>query len=108
MNNPVVEKPLAIPRKLWIALANDQLSRRKRYLGAAFAKPCSTCLEILMCEGPIGLHICRTIENMQTEGLLKGPKRIPFQRLRKKYLPVSRECLEAYGLIRKKMEERQP
>ena len=90
----------AISRKLWIALANDQLKRRKRYMGNSFAKPCSTCLEILMCDGPIGLNLCRTIEQMQEDGLVKGPKKLPFERVRRKLLPISRDCLIAYGIVK--------
>lgn len=93
---------ILIPRKLWVALANDQLTRRRRYLGKGFAKPCSTCLEILMCDGPIGKHICSTLDKMQTEGLISGPKKIPFEKVRRKFLPIAIYCLEAYGLVRGK------
>jgi len=92
----------SIPRKLWVALANDQLKRRQRYLGKAFAKPCSTCIEILMCDGPIGVNVCRTINKMIDDGLLAGPKRIKIEKRRAKMLPVSRYCLEAYGLLKPK------
>lgn len=91
---------LAIPGKLWVALANDQLKRRQRYFGKEFAKPCSTCVEILMCDGPIGEHICRTINKMMDDGLLSGPKRIKIEKRRARVLPVSRHCLEAYGLLK--------
>ena len=91
-----------IPRKLWVALANDQLKRRKRYLGSDFAKPCSICVEILMCDGPIGKHICRIINEMEATGLLSGPKRIKIENRRAKMLPISRGCLEAYGLLKPK------
>jgi len=90
----------SIPRKLWVALANDQLKRRQRCLGKDFAKPCSTCIEILLCEGPIGEHICRTVNEMVDGGLLKGPKRINIDKRRKPILPVSRECLVAYGILK--------
>lgn len=99
---------VAINRKLWIALANDQLKKRRRYLGSAFAKPCSTCLKILMCDGPIGLNICRTVHQMQDDGLLTGPKRTPFEKLRRKYLPISRDCLIAYGLAKPKEQKSLP
>ena len=100
----VSKKILAINRKLWVALANDQVSRRRRLFGKAFAKPCSTCPDILRCEGPIGIHMCRTIHKMQDEGIITGLKRIPFQKLRRKVLPISRECLVAYGLLEAKEE----
>jgi len=90
----------AIPRKLWVALAEDQLKKRERYLGKAFAKPCSTCVEILMCDGPIGKNICRTINKMMDDGLLSGPQRIKIRKHRAKLLPVSRYCLEAYGILK--------
>ena len=92
---------LAIPRKLWVALANDQLKRRERYLGKPFARPCATCVEILMCDGPIGKNICLTINGMIDSGLLSGPKRIRIEKRRATLLPVSRYCLEAYGLLKK-------
>jgi len=95
-----------ISRKLWVALANDQLKRRKRYMGSSFAKPCSTCIEILMCDGPVGLHICRTIEQMQKDGLVEGPKKIPFEKLRRKLLPVSKDCLIAYGIIKGRADKK--
>lgn len=89
-----------ISRKLWVALAHDQLKRRKRYLGVEFAKPCSTCIEILMCEGPIGKGICTAVNEMQDIGMLKGPQRIAIDRRRARKLPVSRSCLEAYGILK--------
>ena len=89
-----------ITRKLWVALAHDQLKRRKRYLGSEFAKPCSNCIEILMCDGPIGKYICSTINEMQDTGMIKGPKRIAIDRRRARKLPVSRGCLEAYGILK--------
>lgn len=91
-----------IKRKLWVALAHDQIKRRKRYLGSEFVKPCKTCVEILMCSGPIGKHICSTINDMLDDGLLLGPKRIPIDKRRAKLLPISRECLEAYGILKQK------
>ena len=93
------EKIPAINRKLWVALANDQLKKRQRFMGR-YAKACNGCLEILMCDGPIGLHICTTIDQMQKDGLISVPKKIPFQKLRRKLLPVSMECLKAYGIVR--------
>lgn len=90
-----------IPRKLWVALANDQLARRKRYLGAEFAKSCNGCIEILMCDGPIGKHLCQTIDNMVKDGLLSAPKKIPINKRRQRLLPISRACLEAYDLFKK-------
>ena len=91
-----------IPRKLWVALANDQLERRKRYIGAVFARPCSTCIEILNCDGIVGKHICGTVDKMLDDGLLTGPKKIKINMRRAKQLPVSRSCLEAYGLLKPK------
>jgi hypothetical protein len=90
-----------IKRKLWVALAHDQLKGRKRFLGAEFAKPCQTCGKILMCDGPIGLHFCTTVNQMIDDGLLKGPKRIQIDKRRAKFLPISRDCLIAYGLLAK-------
>lgn len=98
----MTESDYLIPRKLWVALAHDQLRNRKRYIGAKFAKPCATCVEILMCSGPIGKHICATINKMQDDGLLSGPKRIPIDKRRAKYLPASRDCLEAYEILKPK------
>lgn len=71
-------------------------------MGNPFAKPCSTCIEILMCDGPIGKHSCRTINQMVDGGLLSGPKRIKIDNRRARMLPVSRYCLEAYGLLKPK------
>jgi hypothetical protein len=88
-----------IKRKLWVALAHDQLKRSKRYLGAEFSKPCQTCIDILMCSGPMGLHFCTTINKMLDDGLLEGPKRIQIDKRRAKHLPISRDCLIAYGLL---------
>ena len=103
MANKVEDKDtFAIPRKLWVALANDQLKRRQRYLGKAFAKPCLTCIEILMCDGPIGEHLCRTINQMIDDGSLSGPKRIKIEKRRARVLPASRSCLDAYGLLKSK------
>ena len=96
------ERIPVINRKLWVALANDQLERRKKFLGR-YSKACEGCLEILMCDGPIGLHICTTIDKMQKDGLITGPKKIPFQKLRRKYLPVSVDCLIAYGIVKKEL-----
>jgi hypothetical protein len=92
-----------INRKLWTALANDQLSRHRKFMGD-YSKACVGCLEILMCEGPIGLGICSTLDQMQKDGIVSGPKKIPFHRLRRKMLPVSIDCLIAYGLMKKKAE----
>jgi hypothetical protein len=94
------EKTLVINRKLWVALANDQLKQHKRFMGS-YAKPCETCLEILMCEGPIGIGICSTLHQMQDDGVISGVNKIPFSKLRRKYLPVSENCLIAYGLLKK-------
>ncbi len=91
---------IGINRKLWVALANDQLAKHRRYLGKEFAKPCATCIEILMCNGPIGKRACGVVNQMVDDGLLKGPKRMPFGQLRRKLLPVSRDCLVAYGLAK--------
>jgi len=100
MKNGEMPDTFLITRKLWVALAHDQLKRRKRYLGAEFAKPCSTCIDILMCNGPIGKHICTTINKMLRAGLLAGPKRITIDKRRARKLPVSRSCLIAYGILK--------
>ena len=103
---PVDKPPEKIPminRKLWVALASDQLKRRKKFLGR-YAKACIGCLEILMCDGPIGLHLCTTLDKMQEDGLIKGIRKIPFQKLRRKYLPISMNCLIAYGLAKGKVK----
>lgn len=98
------EKTLGINRKLWIALANDKLKRRKEVV-KKYSMPCETCTELLMCSGIVGTHICSTIKKMQEDGLISGPKRIPFQRLRRKLLPISEDCLIAYGLLSAKEDE---
>ena len=89
-----------INRKLWVALAEHQTKKRRHNLGSGFATPCSQCSEILMCEGPVGFHICRTIKKMEGDGLIKGGNWILHGRRRKKMLPASKDCLRAYGLLR--------
>lgn len=92
---------VGISRKLWIALANDQLAKRKRIFGSQ-ANVCEGCLEILMCEGPISFQVCERVEELMAAGLVTGPKKIKYSQLRRRILPVSIDCLEAYGLVKKK------
>lgn len=85
-----------LERRFWCIIAENQLARRKDALGAD-CPPCAGCQEILLCSGPIGLHICQTIDEMIATGLLKGPRKIyPFNHTRRKYLPADEECLLKY------------
>lgn len=92
-----------IHRKLWIALANDQFTRRKRIFGSQ-ANVCRGCTEILMCTGPVSFQVCQALDELIKCGYVTGPKKIKYSRLRRKWLPISKECLEAYGILRKENE----
>ena len=89
---------ICLNRKLWRLMAEDQLKKRLEVFGEE-AEVCRGCKEILICSGPISFQICKTVDEMITSGLLKGPKRVPWQRSRVKFLPVDEQCLAAYGLI---------
>ena len=89
---------IGIPRKLWINLARRQMARRKAIFGNQ-ANVCKGCTEILLCSGPISFQVCETLDDMIATGLMSGPKKTPWQRLRRKYLPVSEECLKKYGIL---------
>lgn len=89
---------LGLHRKLWIKLANHQLEKRLNAFGEK-ANTCKGCLEILICDGPVSFQICQEVDNLIGEGFLNGPKKIyPFERIRRKFLLVSEECLNAYGM----------
>lgn len=87
---------LLLSRKAWIILAKSQLNRRKELFGEE-ANVCDGCLEILMCSGPISLVICQEVDELVQAGLMTGPNKIPWRRLRRKYLPIEEECLKKYG-----------
>ena len=89
-----------ISRKLFIALANDQLRRRKRFFGSK-ANVCKGCLDILLCDGPISFEICETIEELMDCNLLSGPQKMPWERRRRKAFPALKRCLEVYGIAKK-------
>jgi len=93
---------VGLKRKFWIPLAEASLKKRKELFGDE-ANTCEGCREILMCSGPISFQICQTIDKMMAEGLLKGPKKIPFRRMRAKFLPISEECLQAHASEIKKL-----
>lgn len=97
------EKPLGISRKLFLALANDQLTKRFRTLGVK-AVGCSGCIEILMCDGPVSLDVCKALDELVGMGAVTGSKKIPWVRRRRKLWPVSKECLAAYGILKRKEE----
>lgn len=88
-------KILLLARPVWVALAKRQLRRRLKVFGSK-AKTCKGCLEILMCHGPVSFEVCHALDEGIASGILSGPKKIPFGRVRRKYLPVSVECLAAY------------
>jgi len=88
---------IKINRKVWVILAEDQLKRRKELFGEQ-ANVCEGCREILICSGPISFQICQAIDELMTAGLLKGPKKIPFRRMRSKFLPIEEECIVKYGI----------
>ena len=73
------------------------MEKRKGTFGDE-ANVCDGCTEILICDGPISFGVCRTVDEMLPTGLLIGPKKIPWQRLRRYFLPISKDCLKAYGL----------
>ena len=87
---------VGIKRDLWIRLARSQLRRRIYYFGEQ-AKVCDGCREILMCDGPISFQVCKTLDNMVVSGhiAIKPPKST-FRRIRKRFLPVSSDLLNAY------------
>jgi len=97
---------VGLERKLWAILAEKQLRRRKRIFGKQ-VDICRGCQEILICSGPISFQICETVEERIESGLLKGPRKIyPFNRTRKKHLPIDTACLRKYkSLINKIIEK---
>lgn len=97
----VNEGMFLISRKLWIALANDQLARRKRIFGSQ-ANVCQGCTEILNCDGPISFQVCQSLDELMECGAVTGPKKIKYERLRRRFMPISRDCLEAYGILKKR------
>lgn len=86
-----------IPRALWISMAREQLARRKEVFGDK-ANVCDGCCEILMCSGPISFQLCEALGVLIADGLVSGPKKIPYGRLRRRYLPASEEYLHSRGL----------
>jgi len=87
---------IGLNRKSWITLAESQLNKRLKIFGKQ-ANVCNGCLEILMCDGPVSFQICQTLDNMRDSGIVTGPKKTPWKRLRRKFLPITEDCLNAYG-----------
>jgi len=89
---------IGIPRKLGAIIAEDQFKRRKELFGEQ-AEVCMGCAEILICEGAISFQICKAFDGMIASGLIKGPKKIPWQKMRRVSLPIDENCLRKYGLM---------
>lgn len=87
---------IGLPRKQWIVLAEAKLKDRKEHLGKE-ANTCEGCREILLCSGIVSFDVCNELDKMMADGLIAGPKKIPFRRMRQKYLPVSEDYLQFMG-----------
>ncbi len=85
-----------IERRLAVPIAEKQFRKRKRLFGAR-ASVCFGCGEILICSGPISFEVCRTLDEMTASGLLSGPKKISWRRMRRRFLPIDDECLNKYS-----------
>ena len=94
---PKTEGIPLLARKSWVKLAKHQLAKRKKIFGEQ-ANVCEGCLEILLCEGPVSLQVCQALDEMIQTGVMSGPKKIPYSRIRRRFLPVSTTCLAVYSV----------